>query len=338
MFFRTHELIKTHYGSLDAFLGRHGSPELFCVQETRLKSSSLTQLADCKALGACAQGYESYWAFNELKGAVGGSCGVAVFVKKELAKGASATQRVLQADLDAEGRCLLVDLGPVAVFNVYAPVLRSGEEQAKKLRFLELLKQRVAEMQRTKMVLLCGDLNLTWRPQDACGLMLEVKDGCVAGRSVGASMDGATWMRLGEALKLLEKRAEEVTAQELAAYGRTWHAATEPDCVAFLQGWHELHDTFAICHPCATRRFTHWMQMANLRFSNKGSRLDYILCDEALLLCLKRTESSQLAGATEHCEGHTGEAAWNAATNFGTWHGAHQAPRQASSFWKLRLA
>ena len=220
----------------------------------------------------------------------------------------------------------------MALFNVYAPVLRSVEEQPKKLRFFELLKRRVSEMRRTKMVLVCGDLNLTWRPQDACGLMLEVQDGCVAGRSLGAltsgtSVDGATWMRLGEVLKALEKTAPGVTAQELLPHGRTWHAVSEADCVAFLQAW-ELRDTFVACHPEASKRFTHWMQMANLRFKNKGSRLDYILCDEPLLAFLKRTPSSQLAGATETCEGRSAEAAWNAATNFGTWHGAHQAWRQ----------
>lgn len=97
---RTHDLIKTHYGSLDSFLARHEA-DIFCVQETRIGRASMSSLAECKDLGAITEAYESFWSFNETPTPRGmsGTNGVAVWIKKNLAKGASATQRVLE-DVD----------------------------------------------------------------------------------------------------------------------------------------------------------------------------------------------------------------------------------------------
>ena len=93
---RTHDLIKSHYGSLDVFLARHQA-DIFCVQETCVNRQMFSNLAESKSLGAITESYESFWAFNELKGTLGGMNGVAVWVKKDLAKGANATQKVLEA-------------------------------------------------------------------------------------------------------------------------------------------------------------------------------------------------------------------------------------------------
>lgn len=93
---RTHDLIKSHYGSLDVFLARHQA-DIFCIQETRVNRQMFASLAESKSLGAITESYESFWAFNELKGTLGGMNGVAVWVKKDLAKGANATQKVLEA-------------------------------------------------------------------------------------------------------------------------------------------------------------------------------------------------------------------------------------------------
>lgn len=97
---RTHDLIKTHYGSLDSFLARHEA-DIFCIQETRVGRASMSSLAECKNLGAITEAYESFWSFNETLTPRGmnGTNGVAVWIKKDLAKGATATQRVLE-DVD----------------------------------------------------------------------------------------------------------------------------------------------------------------------------------------------------------------------------------------------
>jgi exonuclease III len=42
-------------------------------------------------------------------------------------------------------------------------------------------------------------------------------------------------------------------------------------------------DTFAHFHPLAQARLTCWNQYKNHRYSNLGSRIDYILVDVAML-------------------------------------------------------
>mmetsp|Transcript_98918 Transcript_98918/g.235992 ORF Transcript_98918/g.235992 Transcript_98918/m.235992 type:complete len:520 (-) Transcript_98918:51-1610(-) len=403
----THELIKSHYGSLDAFLLRHRA-DVFCVQETKIKASLLRNPTECKKFGALTEEYESFWAE-----ASNGFNGVACWVRKGLS--AKATQKVLQDPLDEEGRCLMLDLGTLVVFNVYAPHVHSSSPDvvaaaAKKLRFLELLRKRAEEMRQLgKMVVVCGDLNLTYRTQDvkAQALWVKVEEGFISGNrdwpieetnpSVVTAGSGA-WIRVSEAVKALpsevtvtaeqakallleplkrgqilkrlakeskkenrerwEKKdtsvtlwagesntplqvleglsaEEEVLLQfgvqevELAVAGQPPHMVHESASVEWFSSWlaDGFVDTFASCHPEAKERSTCWLRQANLRHCNMGSRLDYILCDKTLHKHLVCTPTSKLAGASEACPAHTAEAALNAATNFGRWHGAHQVQR-----------
>lgn len=431
-FRRTHDLIKSHYGSLDVFLARHQA-DIFCVQETRVNRQMFSNLAESKNLGAITESYESFWAFNELKGTLGGMNGVAVWVKKDLAKGANATQKVLEVDdFDREGRCLMLDLGSLVVFNVYVPHLKKPEESTRKLQFLNLLQKRVERVQSEgKMAIVCGDLNLTWRKADVHvnSLYVHVVENCIAGNSdwfvdpkgleslANVAPKQSTWsgggckdwIRIGDAVKCLQSNlvlpfaealemtkampgqhrhrscrlvglalSQEteaflavqansstiqtrkiwsltssqtpsqaledleglgsmkdcartqillqfgVTAEELTAYGHTPHSVNESPCVDHVVRWlgSDFLDTFAECHQKAEQRFTYWTQLANMRYCNKGSRLDYILCDKKMRPLL--VPKAVLAGEAEGCEAHTAEAAWNAATQYGRWHGAHK--------------
>ena len=162
------------------------------MQETRVSSSLLKTLADCKALGARTSHYRSFWAFNQAEGLAGSFNGVATWVRNDLAQHARATQTVMRDDMDKQGRCLLVDLGALAIFNVYAPNVPtredgSAEEESlrQKVRFLQLLQERVEETRKLgKQVLICGDLNVTYRLEDAKATRLPIKvyQGCVHGR------------------------------------------------------------------------------------------------------------------------------------------------------------
>eukprot|EP00438_Fugacium_kawagutii_P013288 Skav225460 [mRNA] locus=scaffold881:124686:126311:+ [translate_table: standard] len=437
-FRRTHELIKSHYGSLDKWLLRHEA-DIFCIQETRVGRRDLLRasLAECEQLGAVCESYESFWAFNECSDNGSNMNGVAIWVRKDLAKGASATAKVLEDDFDREGRCLMLDLGSVVIFNVYAPFVNLKPDEsaiARKLKFLQLLRKRVESMQaKGKMVILCGDLNLTWRNEDVHenSLCLKLSDKCIAGNpdwlvepktlealraaarhNTWSAEVSANWLRVGEAVKCLKsdlvlsfeeaqealktasesaipsprpglrllrlallpcdnqvsQSAEEallwslsmseapsealnrtdsslrgqqvllqfgLTPGELATYGHTPHWVNEPQCVEHMMQWlgDNLLDTFAECHQRAQGRFTCWMQNANLRYNNKGSRLDYILCDKKLRTFLVKSEA--LTGATRESDAHSSQAAWNAATNFGRWHGSH--PVQKSDGGGLSL-
>ncbi|CAE8688800.1 unnamed protein product [Polarella glacialis] len=498
-----HELIKEHYGSLDVYLQRHGAA-IFCVQEAKCKPSALQNVAESQKQGAIVPGYRSFWAFNELKGVQGGFNGVATWVREDIAavNGVRATQNVLlDPELDREGRCLLVDLGGLAIFNVYAPYVvqtstaeappveektpspkgnakkpaaannnrrgsaeKIAESVAKKLRFLQLLEiwlhleKRVQEMRRLgKRVIICGDLNLTWRSADvkAHRLCIPVR-GCFAnGRQdwclptlSGAEASAQTLMRVCDVAKLLRTEvlvpAEEARAivstlaetnkglvvsnaeglslsddrhvpagrtllsaraangnthitsgkcssdtngrsnnedrqdteainatrtlsnsnnasnsncaaavfrrdstlqalkdfgeaavtlefgvpvADLAAAGHSTHLSAEPECMELLKSWvgpqGDFLDTFVACHGDAVDRFTFWSQQANLRYSNCGSRLDYVLCEKDAAQELVATVTAELIGGTDHVGAESAEAAQNAATNFASWHGAH---------------
>lgn len=413
---RTHEFIQLHYGGLAAYLRRIGAA-IFCVQETKMLPRFLRTAEEGRKHGAVVDGFKSFWAFNESKRSDSGFNGVATWIREdvlEAAKVTQATQAVFSDPLDAEGRCLLVEIGGLAVLNVYAPfVHKTGEEGAnlgkdaltKKRRFLELLQGRVETLLRAgRRVVVCGDLNLAWRTSD-CALgrrIVEVHDGRVVGREeirVPMEAEGSAWRCVSEIAKSLNTShaapAEDLVARmpflsglvaakpftlgdkeveagravlalngqrvssrehldhelqkivtgagkdtaaqihvecglrvhDLAEVAQPSHYRCERQCVelfrAMLMPSGGLVDSFAHVHPQAVDRFTCWHQGMNLRFTNCGARLDYVLVDadtaERLLVA---TPTAELAGANASHGAETGEAAFNAATNFGRWHGA----------------
>mmetsp|Transcript_101101 Transcript_101101/g.179443 ORF Transcript_101101/g.179443 Transcript_101101/m.179443 type:complete len:580 (+) Transcript_101101:32-1771(+) len=424
-FARSYDLIKVHYGSMASYLSRHQAA-ILCVQETKCRSGALRTVAESKNLGAVLDGFQSFWAFNEQKGAACAFNGVATWVSDDLVKvnGARATQEVLgDAALDQEGRCLLVDLGTLAVFNVYAPSVPLGDSvsasktaqlAAKKFRFLGLLEKRVQEMKQLgKKVIVCGDMNLTWRAADtrALRVCVRVEDGIAGGRkdwqippqkkeqvflragevakllrqelevsveeakSLIATLvtcddglqvsvdrlrsseiqkgrvlleaqlmstetvtdeDGSTCPSLQEVLAILDKADAAATVRlafgiplaKIASAGLPPHVANEEASVELFSKWVRpggfLVDTFAECHGNAVDRFTFWSGQANNRFANRGTRIDYILCDRDLCENLIASPASELRGSSKLHAATSAEAAMNAATNFGNWHGAHQ--------------
>ncbi|OLP85366.1 DNA-(apurinic or apyrimidinic site) lyase 2 [Symbiodinium microadriaticum] len=215
---RTHDLIKTHFGSLDLFLERHQA-DIFCVQETKISASHMKTREQCQQLGAVSRtgAYQSFWSFNGQEGSASKYNGVATWIRKDLAPQARATQEVLRDEMDKEGRCLLVDLGGLAVFNVYVPTLHSQEDGSvdearlqQKVKFLHLLQMRIEETRKLgKQVLVCGDLNLTYRTADVAPvrLCLKVDEGRVCGKKEWALPEDASpgsHISVGAAQKALQ--------------------------------------------------------------------------------------------------------------------------------------
>mmetsp|Transcript_22879 Transcript_22879/g.63959 ORF Transcript_22879/g.63959 Transcript_22879/m.63959 type:complete len:279 (+) Transcript_22879:1-837(+) len=105
--------------------------------------------------------------------------------------------------------------------------------------------------------------------------------------------------------------------------------AREPGCVPWLRAlvsppsaapW---ADVFAEVHPDAEERFTTWGQASNSRYSNTGTRIDYVICDRATFRdCVVCSPTSDLAGAAPADSAASAASALNAATCFGRWHGA----------------
>jgi len=95
----------------------------------------------------------------------------------------------------------------------------AGETGAKKLRFLQLLWRQVHRLRDLgKSIVLCGDLNLTWRAAD-CSFgrcWVEVSKGTIVGRPHWpAEAEDGTWMRAAEAAKALQVALEAPAPQLL---------------------------------------------------------------------------------------------------------------------------
>lgn len=149
-----------------------GVPELFkrwgadvvCVQETKAKREHLQspsakggvprEIVDMEA-------YDSFWACNE--GAQGMN-GVATFARKGATRAADPAP-LRDPELDAQGRVLVTDHGKFSLVNVYAPSGVSGLEE--KLRFLHALRGMMQRLRADgRPVILAGDLNVAYRPDD----------------------------------------------------------------------------------------------------------------------------------------------------------------------------
>ena len=97
----------------------------------------------------------------------GGLNGVASFVRKGLTLRACNTALDNGGGLDKEGRCIMTDHGKFVVFNVYVPNGQGGARMPLKQAFLAALDRAMVKQRKNgKKVILCGDLNIHYRPQD----------------------------------------------------------------------------------------------------------------------------------------------------------------------------
>jgi len=103
----TCKLIVEHYGSVDAWLQRHGV-DILCLQE--VKYTQKTFDADIRATGARAQGWESAWSLSRPPSQRLGMDGVATFCRTGRMQAADAAALGSIA-LDCEGRCVYTDHG-----------------------------------------------------------------------------------------------------------------------------------------------------------------------------------------------------------------------------------
>jgi exonuclease III len=135
---------KTCLGKMDQFvpggftgwMERHQA-DIVCLQEVKIGRKDVA--AEPRKCGARAEGFDSFWAFNDGSGGQRlGLNGVTTFVRKGLTCRANAAPLGDPA-LDGEGRCLLTDHGPFVVFNVYVPNAGGGSRLPYKQRWLRAL-------------------------------------------------------------------------------------------------------------------------------------------------------------------------------------------------------
>ncbi len=129
--------------------------DVVCVQELKAQAADLADVM--RAPGR----YRGYFHHAEKKG----YSGVGLYCRREPDR---VVEGIGRRDIDAEGRYLRADFGPLTVISVYLPSGSSGpHRQAIKFNFMEhffpYLRQLAAE---GREILLCGDWNIAHREID----------------------------------------------------------------------------------------------------------------------------------------------------------------------------
>ncbi|RNF27110.1 apurinic/apyrimidinic endonuclease [Trypanosoma conorhini] len=167
----TSKAIREDFGSIACFLQRTQA-DIICLQE--VKGSWAKLEADPSGMGAsdgggalAVDGWESFWAFSGK--AQRGFNGVATFVRKGLTWWCDS-RPFTEEELNDEGRVIVTCHSAFVVVNTYVVNGRNGRRMAFKMRFMASLKTLLIQLreQTGKAIILLGDLNQTYRAEDAC--------------------------------------------------------------------------------------------------------------------------------------------------------------------------
>ena len=147
------------------FLDRWGA-SVFALQEakvTRAKREAEPFKCGAAWKGNTTGGWESFWS----DAAVRGLNGVVTFAKAGLVHSADA-KPLRNAEMDNDGRCVVTRFSSFVLFNVYVPNARGGTRAAYRNDYVTALKAAMdRERRETGLpVILCGDLNMSYRPDD----------------------------------------------------------------------------------------------------------------------------------------------------------------------------
>ncbi|CAG8567723.1 9300_t:CDS:2 [Ambispora leptoticha] len=175
--------------------------EIICLQETKLTPDRLDPSI------ALVDGYDAYFSMTQNKT---GYSGVATYIKTSsivgpfeaeegitgvLSQNRTATARNNEQreiigghfstefsnsellELDAEGRCIILDFGLFILFNVYCPHESNTERLPFKLKFHKVLQSRVESLLKSgKNVIVIGDINVTHLEIDHCDPQKAVRE------------------------------------------------------------------------------------------------------------------------------------------------------------------
>ena len=137
-------------GFLDYF--KSANADIFCIQETKLQEGQI-QLDDL-------EGYSQYWNYAEKKG----YSGVAMFTKTQPI---SVSYGMGIDEYDTEGRLITAEFADFYIITCYTP---NSQQELKRLDFRvkweNELRKYIAELEKMKPVILCGDLNVAHQEID----------------------------------------------------------------------------------------------------------------------------------------------------------------------------
>ena len=136
-------------GFLDYF--KEVDADVFCVQETKLQEGQIDLQLD---------GYHQYWNYAEKKG----YSGTAMFTKEEPI---SVSYGIGVEEHDKEGRVITAEFDSCYVVTCYTP---NSQNELKRLDYRmtweDAFKAYLKELEKTKPVILCGDLNVAHKEID----------------------------------------------------------------------------------------------------------------------------------------------------------------------------
>ncbi|PHH82025.1 hypothetical protein CDD82_7281 [Ophiocordyceps australis] len=184
-----------------------------------------------------------------------------------------------ELDLDSEGRCLLVEFPAFVLMGVYCPAIRDESRHNFRISFLQALDARVRNLlDAGKQVVLAGDINIVRSQLDSTNLQESL-------RKQAMTMD--EWMSLPA------RRIFNQLVFPDASSPRAHQPAQGPSPV--------LWDLCRCFHPDRQAMNTCWDTKRNTRPANNGSRIDYILCTDALKPWFTEADIQPGLMGSDHC-------------------------------------
>ncbi|MGM5482293.1 MAG: exodeoxyribonuclease III [Nanobdellota archaeon] len=217
------------------------SPDILCLQEIKTQKQELA-----------LNGYVSYWNFAEKKG----YSSTAVFTRLNPLKVS------YNFNGDIEGRVMTLEFNDFYLINVYTP---NSKRDLSRLHYRKdwdyKFREYVNELDKSKPVLVCGDLNVAHQEIDIAN---------PSGNKTTKSKPGNAGF----------------TDQEREYFTR------------FLDSG--FVDTFRYFYPDWVK-YSWWTYMFNARAKNKGWRLDYFCASERLKSNLKDAGILNEVYGSDHC-------------------------------------
>jgi exodeoxyribonuclease-3 len=138
------------------FLNTH-APDILCLQEIKVHNDDLPEEIQNMAL---TNGYLGLWNGADRKG----YSGTATLTKTEPL---SYETRMGDDRFDGEGRFQCLEFQEFFLINTYVPNVKSDLSRlAERQEFDVLMRDKVRQLEETKPVMLCGDMNVAHQPID----------------------------------------------------------------------------------------------------------------------------------------------------------------------------
>ena len=203
-------------------------------------------------------------------------------------------------ELDAEGRCVLVDFGGFVLFNLYVPAITSSDEREAEARaefkrdFLDAAAIRWSALRAAgRNVVLCGDWNVS--PMAIDSAHAPARRGPAEDAAFVASHPGRMWL----ARALRGNGAAAVSEGEAPDTNASFSSGPEapgPDALPA-----RLVDVFRAAYPGVTGAYTCWNVAAGAQLTNHGSRIDYFLVDPDFARSVTRCGIARSHPGSDHC-------------------------------------